>query len=578
MKKFLAFSFLTIFSLSAIPLNLKAEVSEKTEPTAILKTPAAPKFTDAERQAELARRRKAVTDAMADGSILIMLSADAKLYTNDVNYVYRQENNLYYLTGLKQNNATLVMIKSGENSREILFLPKRNPQFETWNGKMYSNEDAARISGLKTIVNAAEAKDFLQAVKDKKSFAAKSAELSVPTFPETVYLLKANKREFAKENELVDSLAGYKIENALPIFANLRHTKSPYELKLMQHSIDITTEAIMRSMAMANRAKWEYEIQAEVEYTFRRRNADFWGYPSIVGCGPNATTLHYEEAQGEVKHGDLLLMDVGAEYDHYTADVTRTFPINGKFTKEQAEIYQIVYDAQEAAAKATKPGVSFGAVDNAADEVIKKGLAKLGLITAPDATYQVTFQGQTREVEQFRIWFMHGLGHWLGMNVHDVSGSPILKPGMIFTNEPGIYLREDALDYLPDTPANKEFLAKVRPVFERYKNIGVRIEDDMLVTETGVRWMTEKLPRKISEIESFMARASKELNYTARAGEKPFNQLLIQNQSLSGSENLYGLLGSADFTNGQTVRSGWVSTGKTAAYSGLSHAGHSHGE
>jgi hypothetical protein len=149
---------------------------------------------------------------------------------------------------------------------------------------------------------------------------------------------------------------------------------------------------------------------------------------------------------------------------------------------------------------------------------------------------------------------------------------------MIFTNEPGIYLREDALDYLPDTPANKEFIAKVRPVFERYKNIGVRIEDDMLVTETGVEWMTKKLPRKISEIEAFMARASKELNYTALSNEKPFNQFLIQNQSLSESQNLYGLLGSADFTNGQTVRRGWVSTGKTAAYSGLSHAEHSHAE
>lgn len=578
MKKILAFSFLIIFSLSAIPLNLRAEISEKTEPAAILKTPPAPKFTDAERQTELARRRKAVADQMKDNSILIMLSADPKLYTNDVNYVYRQENNLYYLTNLKQNNATLVLIKSGGNVREILFLPKRNPQFETWNGKMYSNEEAARISGLKTIVDASEAKNFLQAVKDKQAFTAKSAELSVPAFPENVYLLKGNKREFVKENMLADSLTSYKVENALPIFANLRHVKSTYEIKLMQHSIDITTEAIMRSMAMANRAKWEYEIQAEVEYTFRRRNADFWGYPSIVGCGPNATTLHYEEAQGEVKPSDLVLMDVGAEYDHYTADVTRTFPINGKFTKEQAEIYQIVYDAQEAAAKATKPGVSFSAVDNAADEVIKKGLAKLGLITAPDAIFQAVFDGRTVEVPQFRIWFMHGLGHWLGMNVHDVSGSETLKAGMVFTNEPGIYLREDALDYLPDTPANKEFIAKVRPVFERYKNIGVRIEDDMLVTETGARWMTEKLPRKISEIESFIARASKEINYTARTGEKPLNQFLIQNQNITGAENFYGLLDPDKFQNGQTVRRGWVSSGKSVAFAGLSHAGHSQGE
>ena len=391
--------------------------------------------------------------------------------------------------------------------------------------------------------------------------------------------MKGNKREFRKENEFADSLNGYKIENALPIFGRLRHIKSPYELKLMQHSIDITTEAIMRSMAMANRAKMEYEIQAEVEYTFRRRNADFWGYPSIVGCGPNATTLHYEEAQGEVKSGDLLLMDVGAEYDHYTADVTRTFPINGKFTKEQAEIYQIVYDAQEAAAKATKPGVSFNSVDDAADVVIKNGLAKLGLITAPDATYQMMYQGKPIEMPQFKFWYMHGLGHWLGMNVHDVGEyAATLKPGMIFTNEPGIYIREDALTYLPDTPANKEFITKVRPVFEKYKNIGVRIEDDMLVTENGAEWMTKKLPRKINEIEAFIARASKEMSYTAWKNENPANYFLIQNQGVSKPENLFGLFNSADFSNGQTVRRGWVSTGKNTVYSGLSHTGHSHGE
>ncbi len=555
----------------------QAETSDKVEPKAILVTPSAPKFTDAERQTELARRRKAVADVMTDNSVLILFSSDPKLYANDVNYVYRQENNLYYLTNLKQNNATLALLKTGGNVREILFLPKRNPQTETWNGKMYSNEDAARISGLKTIVDASEAKNFVQAVKDKKSFAA--GETQISAFPETIYLLKGNKREFGKENEFAGSLADYKIENALPIFANLRLIKSPFEIKLMQHSIDITTEAIMRSMAMANRAKMEYEIQAEVEYTFRRRNADFWGYPSIVGCGPNATTLHYEEAQGGVKSGDLLLMDVGAEYDHYTADVTRTFPINGKFTKEQADIYQIVYDAQEAAAKATKPGVLFDDVEDAADQEIKKGLAKLGLITAPNATYQIMYQGKPVEMPQFKFWFMHGLGHWLGMNVHDVGAySTPLKAGMIFTNEPGIYIREDALDYLPDTPANKEFIAKVRPVFEKYKNIGVRIEDDLLVTAGGAEWMTRKLPRKIEEIEAFMARASKEMNYTAWKNEKPLNRFLIQNQSIAESENLFSLFSSADFLGGQTIRRGWVSTGKDTAYSGLNHVRHSHSE
>ena len=190
----------------------------------------------------------------------------------------------------------------------------------------------------------------------------------------------------------------------------------------MQHAIDITSEALMRSMGMIGKANWEYEVHAEVDYTFRRRNADYWGYPSIVGCGGNATTLHYVESQGAVKKGDLMLMDVGAEYDHYTADVTRTFPVNGKFSKEQAEIYQIVYDAQEAAAKTIKPGARFGEPASAALGEIKNGLAKLGLITAPDAKFQADFNGRTVEIDQYRLWYMHGWGHWLGMNVHDVGG------------------------------------------------------------------------------------------------------------------------------------------------------------
>jgi Xaa-Pro aminopeptidase len=240
-----------------------------------------------------------------------------------------------------------------------------------------------------------------------------------------------------------------------------------------------------------------------VEYTFRRRNADFWGYPSIVGCGPNATTLHYEEAQGPVKPGQLLLMDVGAEYDHYTADVTRTFPVNGKFTKEQAEIYRIVYDAQEAVAKATKPGATFQQLSEIARNTIADGLLRLGLIT---------------EKSQSGIFFMHGLGHWLGMNVHDVGryGAP-LRAGMVFTNEPGIYIREDALDYVKDTPESKAFVEKVRSVFERYKGIGVRIEDDMLVTESGVEWMTKNLPRKLEDVEAFVVATSKTSSYTAWA-------------------------------------------------------------
>ena len=481
--------------------------------TSIRITPPAPKYTDVERQAELARRRAAVAAKMTDKSMLIMFSTEPKLYTNDVDYVYRQENNLYYLTNLKQDNATLVITKDGATLKETLFLPKRAAMREAWTGKMYSREQATALSGLNTIVDASELKDFLKAVKERGTFASKGGDVSIPTNVAKLYLLLPStdqdvnaKREFTRELEFSKEGSEQKIENARPIFEELRQIKSPYELKLLQHAIDITTEAQMRSMAMVGRAKWEYEVQAEVEYTFRRRNADFWGYPSIVGCGPNATTLHYVESQGDVKKGNLLLMDVGAEYEHYTADVTRTYPVNGKFTKEQADIYRIVYDAQEAVGRATKPGVTFADLSKIANDTIADGLMRLGLI---------------EKKEQTRMWFIHGLGPWLGMNVHDVGryGVP-LKAGMVFTNEPGIYIREDVLDNLPKTPENAAFIEKVRPVFEKYKNIGVRIEDDLLVTETGVEWMTGALPRKLEDIEGFMAKASKRLSY-GQSGFKP---------------------------------------------------------
>jgi Xaa-Pro aminopeptidase len=514
MKKIIIWAILIAFVLSGLAA-VSFSMDTPAEP-AIRVTPKAPVFTDAERQAELAKRRTAVAAKMAPNSMIIMWAAAPRNYAGDVDFYYRQENNHYYLTSLKQAGSALVMVKEGNAVKEYLFLPKRNPQFETWNGHMYSGEEATRISGIKTIVDASEFAAFQNAMTKKEAFSSKSG-VSIPTNPESVYLLLPEGErdnegiaEFSREDAfkgklpVVENAPLYKVVNARPIFEELRLIKSPYEIRLMQHAVDISIEAHMRSQAMAGRAEWEYQVQAEVEYTFRRRNADYWGYPSIVGCGPNATTLHYVESQSAVTKGQLLLMDVGAEYDHYTADVTRTFPVNGKFTKEQAEIYQIVYDAQEAAAAAAvKPGATMNDLGKAANNVIMEGLFKLGLIT-------------TKEPKQVRFWYMHVLGHWIGMNVHDVgSYSTPLKPGMMFTNEPGIYIREDALSYLPDTPENKAFVAKIKPAFEKYKNIGVRIEDDLLVTESGVIWMTKALPRSIADIEAFMAKASKELPYTA---------------------------------------------------------------
>ena len=501
-----------------------ASVNEHASTSVIRVAPPAPVFTDQQRHQELAARRARVAEAIGTKGMLILFSGEPRIYANDVHYYYRQENNLYYLTNMKQKGITLVMMPGNPVQPEILFLRKRNAFAEQWNGRMYSAAEASRVSGIKEIWDASELGPFLRALKSKQAYQPKQENVLMSASPgdrsggsgfETLldaagrneadlYLLAAGQPEGPEYRQEFRAAAewtqgtGYRVQNASPIFASLRLRKSPMEIALMQHAIDITNEALQRAWIVAGSAKWEYEVDAEVIYTFKLRNADHWGYPPIVGCGPNATILHYTESQSPLNPGDLLLMDVGAEYEHYTADVTRTFPVNGKFTSAQAEIYQIVYDAQEAAARATRPGATISDVDRAATEVIKDGLLKLGLITDKSSS-------------QHRLWFMHGTSHWLGMNVHDVGnyGSK-LEPGMIFTNEPGIYIGPDSLDNLPKTPETEKFIAAIRPAFEKYKGIGVRIEDDMLVTDGGVKWMTAALPRKASEIEAFIARGRRQ--------------------------------------------------------------------
>ena len=530
-----------LFSTSILTIGAAAFDNKETS-RPIRPAPPAPEFDDKERQAELAQRRARVAQTNGSKAVLILFSAEPRVYANDVDYEYRQENNLYYLTQLKQKRATLVLLPASQQTPEIVFIPRRDSFSEVWNGRMYSAEEAAQASGIREIWDAREFEPFLQALRARQPYRPKPENIlmrpasitpqegtqsptSLKNFPPCfaksdptgyeclfaaaekneaeLYMLAPRgagpSREYAREQQFAADWSrtpsGFVIKNAWPIFADMRVRKSPMELRLLQHAIDITNEAQQRAWLAAGNAKWEYEVDAEVVYTFKLRNADHWGYPSIVGCGPNATTLHYIESQGAVKPGDLILMDVGAEYEHYTADVTRTFPVNGKFTPAQSEIYQVVYDAQDAAAKVIRPGAIFSDVHRAATAVIKEGLLKLGLIIDGNS-------------EQYRIWFMHGTSHWLGMNVHDVGNAVKLEPGMVFTNEPGIYVRPDALDQQPFGWKQEDwekFKTAVRPAFEKYKGIGVRIEDDMLVTPHGTRWMTEALPRKMSEIEAFIA-------------------------------------------------------------------------
>jgi Xaa-Pro aminopeptidase len=501
---------------------VRAEVGRFSDPSVIRVTPAAPVIDDQARLSELANRRERVAKAIGSRAMLVLFSAEPRLYTNDVDYRYRQENNLYYLAQLKQAGATLVLLPANPRTPEILFLPRRNPAAETWTGHMYSPEEAAQRSGIREILDAREFQPFMEAVRSHQAYQPKPGSVlmsrtsvqsgigsetlfaAAEKHEAELYLLSPESadKEYAQEHQFAaewrKNAGGFTAKDASLIFAEMRLRKSPMELQLLQHAIDISTEAHERAWAVAGRARWEYEVDAEVAYVFKLRNADNWGYPDIVGSGVNATTLHYEESQGPVKQGDLILMDCGAEYEHYSADVTRTFPVDGKFSPAQAELYQIVYDAQEAAAKAARPGATIADVNRAGTEVIKAGLLRLGLIN-------------DRNSLQYNIWFMHGTSHWLGMSVHDVGDyGNKLEPGMVFTNEPGIYVRPDALDNLPQTPQVEKFIAAVRPAFEKYRGIGVRIEDDIVITPTGVRWMTQALPRKMSDIETFIARARRQ--------------------------------------------------------------------
>lgn len=521
--------------------NVRARASAKAN--VIRETPPAPAFTDEERVAELRARRARVAERLGKNALLVMFSAEPRVYTNDVDYEFRQENNLYYLTNLRQQGATLVLLPGAtEGPREILFIPRRNPAAETWTGHMYSPEEARAASGVEEIWEAKEFEPFMRSLRGRRAYRPQREAVLASTFnlpavaappadaarqppgppppasgldglfaamnqyDAALYLVLPggeNSREYRQEQEYAatwaKSAVGLNVRSAWPIFAEMRMRKSPYELALMQHAIDISIEGHQRAQAVASRTQWEYETEAELDYTYKRRNADNWGYPNIVGCGPSATTLHYEESSARVRPGDLLLIDAGAEYQHYSADVTRTFPVNGKFTKEQAEVYNIVLNAQEAAFKAVRPGVYLSDVHNAALEVVKDGLLKLGLITDKNS-------------DQYRVWFMHGTSHFLGMNVHDINvRGAKLDAGMTFTVEPGIYIRPDALEYLPKTPEYERFAAAVRPAFEKYKSIGVRIEDDVLVTPDGYKNMSSALARNIPDVEAFMARAQKEV-------------------------------------------------------------------
>lgn len=478
---------------------------------------------------ELAERRARIIDGMGSG-IMILFGAEPKVFSNDVNYPYRQESNLFYLTGISQPGATLVLLPGNRSQKEILFLPRRDPAREIWTGHMIGVGEARRRTGIAHIWPSEEFDAFMEAVlhgsayekrpsDDAGDYRAIGESVENGT-PVPVWLLAdASSRygsrypqalRFASEAARFPAV---QVRLASALFRDLRIVKSDWELQRLQRAVDITRlaqRAIMRRASGQSGpgrggtsattgpggpgGPLNESVLDGIILSIYRAHGAHWGFPSIVASGPNATTLHYEENNREIASGELVLADIGAAVGYYTADVTRTFPVGGVFSEAQREVYEIVLDAHARGVAAVRPGMTMRRVHEVARKVIADGLLELGLITSTSGN-------------QYRMWYMHGTSHWIGLDVHDVGGRDMpFRPGMVITVEPGIYVREDTLENLDDTPRNQALIEAIRPAFERYKNIGVRIEDDVLVTEDGHRVMSEGTPRSIEEIEAFMAK------------------------------------------------------------------------
>ena len=458
-------------------------------------------------QDDVKARRNRAMDKLGPEALAIFWSAPPRVYSTDVNYEYRQESNLLYLTGIDQEETILVLMPGNETRKEILFVREADARREHWNGHSLTPAEASAASGIQTVLTTTQFEPFIASMFSKRAMSGSPTEyarffqaltdgrarlalllepvtdLSEPPGPVTQFAAR-----------LRDRFLGFSVQDLSPVLAELRQIKTPYEQTVLRRSVEISSDAHRAGMRAARAGKYEYEVEAAIEEVYLRNGAMSWGYPSIVGSGPNATILHYEKSSRKMEPGDLLLVDAAANYQGITGDITRTYPVDGKFTREQRDIFDIIFAAQQAGEKAARIGAQARDIQAACDEVLKAGLVRLGLVTDPSGM-------------QFKIWATHGVTHWIGMDVHDV-GVPRrpLDAGMAFTIEPGIYIREAALNDLPKTPENAAFIEKVRPIVARYKNIGVRIEDSYLLTSAGLERLSQSVPRSIDEIEAFLKR------------------------------------------------------------------------
>jgi Xaa-Pro aminopeptidase len=435
------------------------------------------------KQSEFKKRRKQLMQRVGKGNIALIGSAAERVRNRDVHYPYRQDSDFYYLTGFNEPEALAVFIPGREQGEYILFCREYDETKALWEGAHAGLEGAVKHYEADDSFPIDDLDDILPGLLENKGKVfypmGRDPELDHSLLEWINHLRGQSRRGVTAPGELVS------LEH---ILHEMRLFKSPAELKLMRRAAEISAKAHVKAMQACKPGLYEYQIEAELLYQFYQGGLRHVAYPSIVAGGSNACVLHYTENQDSLKAGDLLLIDAGAECDHYAADITRTFPVSGRFTEPQKQLYQLVLDAQAAALEQIRPGLPWNAAHEAAVETLTRGLVELGIL-----------KGKVKKLikdEKYKPFFMHRIGHWLGMDVHDVGDYKVdqewrlLEAGMVLTVEPGLYIPPD--------------YDKVEP---KWRGIGIRIEDDILVTAGGYECLTSAVPKTIDEIEALMQAA-----------------------------------------------------------------------
>jgi Xaa-Pro aminopeptidase len=429
---------------------------------------------------EFKRRRQQLMKMMGKNTIAILPSASELIRNRDAHFPFRQDSDFLYLTGFNEPDAVMVLKPGRKHGEYILFCREKDPEKETWDGRRAGQEGAIETYGADDSFPIDDIDDILPGLLEGTD-SIFNIMGSYSAFDKRLIGWVTHIREQSRSGMHVPSEF---VALDYPLH-DMRLYKSREELRMMRKAAAINVRAHKRAMQLCAPGKFEYEVHAEFDHEYRRHNADH-AYPAIVGGGANGCILHYTENNDELRDGDLLLIDAGCEVEGYASDVSRTFPVNGKYSSAQRDLYDIVLAAHSAAVKKVKPGNHWNDPHNAAVRVITRGLVSLKLLKG-------SVPSLIKE-KAYRKFYMHRTGHWLGLDVHDVGDYRVgdqwrlLEPGMVLTIEPGIYIA-----------------AHTRGVHRKWWDIGIRIEDDVLVTRQGYEILTDALPRKADEIEAIMA-------------------------------------------------------------------------